>query len=124
MRSIVERMPTSISEEIRYRLLTYLAEHPEASQRELAAALGISVGKVNYCVQALIRKGLVKMRNFRKSKNKLAYAYLLTPKGIEEKLNVTNIFLRIKMAEYEAVAREIEQLMAELQDVKLSPTKA
>ena len=117
-------MQTAVSEEIRYRLLTYLADHPEASQRELAAALGISVGKVNYCVQALIRKGLVKMRNFRKSKKKLAYAYLLTPKGIEEKLNVTNSFLRIKLAEYEAAAREIEKLMEELRDAKLSPSKA
>ena len=103
-----------LSDEIRYRLLSYLQEHPEASQRELAAFLGVSLGKVNYCIKSLVRKGLVKMRNFRKSKNKFAYMYVLTPKGIEEKFSVTRRFLHRKVAEYEAMALEIDRLTNEL----------
>ncbi len=107
-------MTPSVSDEVRYRLLRYLEEHPEASQRELAEHLGVSVGKINYCVQALIAKGLVKMRNFRGSKKKLAYAYVLTPKGLEEKINVTSRFLKRKRAEYDAISAEIERLTREL----------
>src|SRR5260370_20005780 len=114
--STVEHMAHAISEEIRYRLLRYLGDHPDASQRELADYLGVSVGKINYCVRALIAKGLVKMRNFRGSKKKLAYAYVLTPKGIEEKVNVTSLFLKRKLAEYDAIAEEIERLTRELAD--------
>src|SRR5258706_293999 len=82
LRSIVERlaMAPAVTDEIRYQLLRYLEENPEASQRELARHLGVSVGKVNYCLRALIEKGWLKMRNFRNSKNKLAYAYAVTPK--------------------------------------------
>jgi EPS-associated MarR family transcriptional regulator len=120
MRSTVERMSHPVSDEVRYRLLSYLQEHPEASQRELAAVLGVSVGKINYCIQALVGKGLVKMRNFRKSKNKLAYVYVLTPQGIEEKLSVTDRFLRRKLAEYEAISKEIERLTVELREAKES----
>jgi EPS-associated MarR family transcriptional regulator len=103
-----------LSEEIRYRLLQHLAAHPDASQRELARALGISLGKVNYCLHALIEKGLVKARNFRNARNKSAYAYILTPQGIEEKINVTYAFLRRKIAEHETIVREIERLSAEV----------
>ena len=115
-------MSYPVSDEVRYRLLTYLQEHPEASQRELAAALGVSVGKINYCIQALIEKGLVKMQNFHKSKHKLAYAYILTRQGVEEKLSVTDRFLRRKIAEYEAISREIERLTDELREAKQSAT--
>jgi EPS-associated MarR family transcriptional regulator len=103
-----------ISDEIRYRLLGYLADHPDASQRTLAHVLGISLGKVNYCLRALIEKGLVKARNFRNSDNKIAYAYVLTSKGIEEKVNVTYDFLRRKIAEHDALALEIERLSEEV----------
>ena len=106
----------SVSEEVRYRLLRYLEEHADASQRELAAHLGVSVGKTNYCLRALISKGLVKMRNFRNSKNKMAYAYVLTPKGIEEKVNTTASFLRRKIAEYDSIAQEIDRLTKELRN--------
>lgn len=112
-----------VSDDVGYRLLTYLEEHPEASQRELAAALGVSVGKINYCVQALVDRGLVKMRNFRKSKHKLAYAYVLTPKGIKEKLEVTERFLRRKMAEYDAIRKEIDQLTMKLRSAREAVTK-
>jgi MarR family transcriptional regulator, temperature-dependent positive regulator of motility len=88
----------------------------KASQRELAQHLAVSVGKINYCVRALIAKGLVKMRNFRGSKKKLAYVYVLTPKGIEEKVNVTSLFLKRKLAEYDSIVAEIARLTSELAD--------
>lgn len=108
-------MSAQLSEEVRYRLLKYLAEHPDASQRELARELGVSLGKVNYCLHALMEKGLVKARNFRNSQNKAAYAYVLTRKGLEEKINVTYSFLRRKIAEYDTIAAEIERLSAEVE---------
>jgi EPS-associated MarR family transcriptional regulator len=112
-------MSHSVTDEVRYRMLRYLEEHPNASQRELAQHLGVSVGKVNYCLKALITKGLVKMRNFQGSKRKLAYAYYLTRQGIEEKVNVTYRFLRLKTAEYDAISAEIERLTNELADAGL-----
>ena len=86
-------------EEAHYRLLRLLDASPNLSQRELARELGVSLGKVNYCVNALIEKGWVKARNFRNSNNKLAYAYLLTPRGIEQKAAITVQFLHRKVAE-------------------------
>jgi EPS-associated MarR family transcriptional regulator len=106
-----------ISDENRYLLLRHLEQSPEASQRELARHLGISVGKVNYCLHALIERGLLKVRNFRNSKNKLTYAYHLTPNGIEEKVNLTYAFLRRKMAEYDTLSEEIEQLRREIEQI-------
>jgi EPS-associated MarR family transcriptional regulator len=104
----------AISDEVRYRILRYLDENPHASQRELARHLGASLGKINYCLSALIEKGLVKMRNFRRSKKKSAYAYILTPKGFEEKINVTRRFLERKVAEYDSISTEIVRLTREL----------
>lgn len=99
-----------LSDEYRYKILKKLEADPRVSQRELAQALGISVGKANYCLQALIEKGLIKANNFKNSHNKKAYMYLLTPRGIEEKSKVTARFLIRKIAEYEALEKEIEQL--------------
>lgn len=107
-------MPHTLTHEVRYRLLKYLDEHPDATQRELARELGVSVGKINYCLRALVSRGWVKMRNFRNSKRKAAYLYLLTPKGMEEKLSVTAAFLRRKLEEYEVLSKEIEQLTSEV----------
>ena len=81
--------------------------------------MGVSLGKVNYCINALIKKGLVKARNFRNSRNKLAYAYLLTPRGIEQKSDVTVQFLRRKVAEYEALKYEIAELRQEVAHLRL-----
>ena len=102
-----------LSEEVRYKLLRLLEPNPALSQREVARELGISLGKVNYCLQALISKGLIKAANFKNSKNKTAYLYLLTPRGLEEKARVTRRFLQIKTQEYEALRREIEQISHE-----------
>ena len=102
-----------LTDEYRYRILKLLEADPHASQRRIADELGISLGRVNYCLKALIRKGLVKVNNFRSNANKRTYLYLLTPKGIEEKTKVTLQFLQVKMAEYEVVKREIEELQRE-----------
>src|SRR5258706_11210746 len=89
-----------LSDEYRYKILKRLEADPRVSQRDLARELGISVGRANYCLQALIAKGLVKANNFKNSQNKKAYMYLLTPQGIAEKVRVTADFLQIKMNEY------------------------
>ena len=107
-------MSHRLSDELRYRLLHIMAERPSITQRQLAHELGVSVGKVNYCLRALVDKGLVKMRNFRNNRDKLAYAYVLTPRGVEEKVNVTYAFLRRKMTEYDILQKEIERLRAEV----------
>ena len=116
MRSTVERhrLPFVLNEELRYKLLRLLAEEPQISQRDLACRLGISVGKANYCLSALVEKGLVKINNFRKANNKLVYVYLLTPSGIEAKTQITVSFLQRKMTEYGALQEEIEALRQEV----------
>ena len=101
-------------EEAHYRLLRLLDASPRLTQRELARELGVSLGKVNCCVNALIEKGWVKARNFRNSNNKLAYAYLLTPRGIEQKAAITVHFLRRKVTEYESLKKEIARLRREV----------
>jgi EPS-associated MarR family transcriptional regulator len=102
-----------LTDETRYRILKLLEADPHASQRRIADALGISLGRVNFCLQALIQRGLVKVNNFRSSSNKRGYLYLLTPRGIEEKAIVTTRFLKRKLDEYEALKREVEQLQRE-----------
>ncbi|MDF1629702.1 MAG: MarR family EPS-associated transcriptional regulator [Alcanivoracaceae bacterium] len=105
-----------IQEDSHYKLMRLIEQNPELSQRELAKALGVSLGKANYCVKALIEKGWVKANNFRSSKNKLSYAYLLTPEGIEQKARLTRNFLQRKMQEYEALQQEIRQLQKDMQE--------
>ncbi len=102
-----------LDETTHYSLLKTLEENPGLSQRDLARKLGVSLGKVNYCLNALVTKGSVKVNNFRNSGNKLAYAYLLTPRGIEEKARVTVEFLKYKIQEYERLKKEIEELQRE-----------
>ena len=102
-----------LTDEYRYRILKLLAADPHASQRRIADELGISLGRVNFCVQALIEKGLIKVNNFRSNTHKRAYLYMLTPKGIEEKAVVTARFLRRKLDEYETLKRELEELQRE-----------
>lgn len=111
----------AINDEVRYRVLKYVAEHPSATQRELARDLGVSLGKANYCLRALVEKGLIKAKNFRSSSHKSAYAYVLTTKGLEEKIDVTVNFLRRKLAEYDELSREIEQLTAEARALGAGP---
>lgn len=96
-----------------YGLLKTLEDNPSLSQRDLAKRLGISLGKVNFCLNALIEKGCLKVNNFRNSDNKLAYAYLLTPRGVEQRARMTVEFLQIKVREYERLRAEIEVLRRE-----------
>lgn len=105
---------TSIADEHHFKVLRLLEANPDMSQRELADALGVSVGKTNYCIRALVDKGLLKMSNFRNSQNKLAYAYLLTPAGIAAKTELAARFLKRKRKEYELLRDEIEQLQREI----------
>ena len=100
-------------DETNLKLLRVLASTPNINQRKLAESLGVSLGKTNFCLNALLDKGLVKMENFRTSTKKLNYAYLLTPSGIAEKAVLTQRFLKRKMEEYEALKGEIEQLKQE-----------
>lgn len=102
-----------------YGLLKTLENNPSLSQRDLAKRLGISLGKVNFCLNALVEKGCLKVNNFRNSENKLAYAYLLTPHGIEEKARMTVEFLQIKMHEYERLSAEIAELKREAEQLFL-----
>ncbi|WP_323039900.1 MarR family EPS-associated transcriptional regulator [Gemmobacter sp.] len=106
-------MSRDIKEDVHFRVLRILQHRPEISQRDLAEEVGIALGKVNYVLNALTDKGLVKMRNFRNAENKLRYAYILTPAGIATKTELTSGFLKRKMAEYEALKFEIESLQCE-----------
>jgi EPS-associated MarR family transcriptional regulator len=106
-----------LSDENRYQLLKLLEENPKMSQRQIAAALGISLGKVNFCLRALIEIGSVKVANFKRSSDKKAYAYFLTAKGIDEKARVTLRFLAKKQNEYEELKREINELKNEVKSL-------
>nr|WP_260293663.1 MarR family EPS-associated transcriptional regulator [Sedimenticola hydrogenitrophicus] len=109
------RRPTTVQEDTRFRVLRLLEAHPDLTQREIAERLGVSLGGVNYCVRALVDKGLVKIQNFQNSNNKLGYAYLLTPTGIAEKTALTAKFLKRKLVEYESLKAEIDSLEREMQ---------
>jgi EPS-associated MarR family transcriptional regulator len=102
-----------LSEEMRYQLMRLLEANPELSQRDVARELGISLGRVNYCLQALTRKGWIKATNFKNSHNKAAYMYLLTPRGLDEKARLTLQFLMSKMREYEKLRVEIDEIRRE-----------
>ncbi|WP_394200977.1 MarR family EPS-associated transcriptional regulator [Marinagarivorans algicola] len=104
---------TAIPDEVRLALMRKLAQNPNVSQRELAAELGVSLGKVNYCLKALVKVGWVKAGNFARSNNKAGYAYLLTPKGITEKAELTTRFIERKQQQYDSLKKEIEELKAE-----------
>ena len=99
---------------MRLRVLRALQQQPDLNQRQLAELLGVSLGKTNYLLRALLDKGLLKARNFRNSQNKLAYAYLITPTGLAEKAALTRGYLDRKSQEYEALKDEIEKIKAEL----------
>lgn len=103
-----------LQEDTNFRVMRILQDNPDLTQRELAERLGISVGGLNYCLKALMDKGLVKMKNFTHSKNKFGYVYVLTPMGLAEKAAITHRFLLCKMDEYEALKAEIEALRAEV----------
>ena len=107
---------SKLQKDIHYRVLAIVEDNPAITQRELAAALGVSLGRINYGLRALIDKGLIKVSNFKKSETKLAYAYLLTPSGVTEKSALTKAFLARKMQEFDALKKEIEALQLKMGD--------
>lgn len=103
-----------LQDDMHFRILRLLQEDPELSQRDLAKAVGVSVGRMNYVLKALVDKGFVKLGNFNASRDKRRYAYVLTPKGIAKRATLTRSFLARKLAEYEALREEIEALRSAL----------
>jgi len=103
-----------VTDEIDYRILKLLEEKPDISQRDMAKDLGVSLGKTNYCLKAMLEKGWIKAKNFKNSHNKMAYSYLLTPKGFENKTKITIRFLKRKMKEYDTLKYEIDRLQKEI----------
>ena len=99
-----------LQEDTHFRVLGLLEQNPDLSQRELAKVLGVSLGGVNYSLRALVERGMVKVQNFKRSEKKLAYAYVLTPRGLSEKTRLTADFLKRKLEEYGALKAEIESL--------------
>lgn len=108
------------NKDIRLDLLRKLEENPNYTQRELSKEMGVSLGKVNYCMKKLIEKGLVKLSNFSHNSDKVSYIYLLTPKGIEQKTRLTVEFLKIKIKEYEILKKEIHVLKRDVNQLKKS----
>jgi len=111
-----------LTDEIRYKLMRVLEANPTMSQRELARELGVSLGRVNFCLRALISKGFIKAKSFGSSSNKAAYRYLLTPSGLEQKARLTLSFLKAKTREYEALRLEIEGLRREVEQKHVAAT--
>jgi EPS-associated MarR family transcriptional regulator len=105
-----------IQDEARFQILRLLHDNPELNQRELSERVGVSLGAVNYCLKSLAELGFVKVGNFASSRNKLGYAYLLTPSGIAEKVRLTGRFLATKKAEYQALRAEIDALTREIME--------
>ena len=108
-------MNHTYEQEIRYRLLNLLADEPQLRQLDMAKMMGISVGKVNFCISELAKQGLIKVKRFKSAKNRVPYSYFLTPHGIEEKGRITVRFLKRKIAEYEEIKRQIVILAEEVE---------
>ena len=109
-------MKNTFDNETRYRLLKLLQQHPDWSQRQIARGMGISLGKVNYCLRALTERGFVKVGRFTRNQNKSNYRYLLTPKGVGEKIQAAASFLAHKQEEFEVIKQEIARLKRELKE--------
>ena len=107
---------SEFSQDVEYYLLREIASRSEFTQLELAQKIGVSVGKVNHVLSALVQKGIVKMENFKQSKSKKGYLYLLTPNGINRKKVITLNFIRRKMDEYERLEREIAKARREIEE--------
>ena len=105
-------------EDLHYKLLKLLEANPSVTQRDLSRELGVSLGKANYCLRALVDRGWVKARNFTNNRNKRAYLYILTPQGIEQKTRIAMGFLRSKVEEYERLRQEIAELQLEVETSK------
>ena len=105
-----------MNEDVYYKLFKLIEANPNISQRELANKMGVSLGKVNYCLKGFMDKGWLKAKNFKNSNNKIAYAYVFTPKGLSQKAKIAARFLKRKVSEYETLKREIDELRKEVSD--------
>ena len=105
-----------MNEDVSYKLFKLIEANPNISQRELANKMGVSLGKVNYCLKGFMDKGWLKAKNFKNSNNKIAYAYVFTPKGLSQKAKIAARFLKRKVSEYETLKREIDELRKEVSD--------
>jgi len=108
-----------LTSELQFRVMRLLEANPQTNQRELSKSLGVSLGGINYCLNALAARGSIKIQNFRNNKNKWVYAYLLTPQGLAEKTALTGSFLKRKMQEYQKLKEEIESLGTEMKHVEM-----
>ncbi|MDY7036815.1 MAG: MarR family EPS-associated transcriptional regulator [Thermodesulfobacteriota bacterium] len=111
-------MNNRYEQEIRYRLLKILSQESKLTQRDMAKKAGISLGKVNYCLSELAKKGLIKVIRFKSARDKRPYTYILTPRGLEEKAKLTVTFLRRKINEYKEIRRQISELTREINEDK------
>ncbi len=109
-----------MNESVHYHILKHIQDNPQTNQRELAVKAGVSLGKVNYCLKALVNKGFIKAENFKNAKRKSAYLYKLTPSGLEEKARVTVRFLKRKEREYDRIKAEIEELRTECNQLSVN----
>lgn len=109
-----------MSSELQFKVLRLLKANPHLSQRELSTSLGVSLGCINYCLNALVSKGAVKVENFKNHKNKWAYAYLLTPQGLAQKSVLTGTFLKLKLRQYHELKAEIDALSQEVKAEEIS----
>ncbi|MCZ4297907.1 MarR family EPS-associated transcriptional regulator [Henriciella marina] len=114
----------TLREDVHFRLLRLLETNPELSQRDLAKALGVSTGGIHYVLSALIQKGLIKLGNFRAASDKRRFSYVLTPKGIAAKTDLTRRFLSRKLAEYEVLKAEIDEIGQDFSESELAAMKA
>ena len=112
-------MNTNDDYEIRYRIFKLLGDDPNFTQRQMAAKMGISLGKFNYCLNELVKKGFVKINRFKSSQNKAAYMYILTPHGLEEKTKITVNFLKRKIQEFDEIKRQIQEIAHEAESEEL-----
>jgi EPS-associated MarR family transcriptional regulator len=110
----VHGMNSNFEQEIRYQLLQILSRESALSQRDMAERIGISLGKVNFCISELAKRGFIEIIRFKSAKNKMPYTYMLTPRGIQEKAILTVRFLKQKIVEYEEIKHQIKQLASEL----------
>lgn len=113
-----------LREDVKYRILRLLQYNPELSQRELAKEVGVSTGGIHYVLNALVKKGMLKLSNFTAAEDKRRYAYVLTPRGIVAKADLTRCFMIRKLAEYEALQAEIEEVRSELLEEELAKINA
>ena len=122
--SIMTTQRDKLREDVQFRILRLLQDNPEMSQRDLAKAVGVSTGGIHYVLNALLDKGLLKLGNFTAAEDKRRYAYVLTPTGIAKRADLTKRFLVRKMAEYEQLKTEIDEVRGDLSDAEMAELQA